>query len=137
MAGKKHQVLNCPTLKVILFNCRSLGNKTYGVCEFLKENDCDLCFITEAWIKQKHESTIAEICDLGFEIKLQSRKGSKRGGGVCVLYKPDLNVEKCCINTSYKSFEVLQITVKSCCNLYRVSTFYQSVYILSYWESYY
>ena len=126
MAGKKHQVLNCPTLKVILFNCRSLGNKTYGVCEFLKENDCDLCFITEAWIKQKHESTIAEICDLGFEIKLQSRKGSKRGGGVCVLYKPDLNVEKCCINTSYKSFEVLQITVKSCCNLYRVSTFYRT-----------
>ena len=109
----------------MVFNSRSLRNKTFGVCEFLKHNDCDLCFITEAWIKLKDESIIAEIIDMGYQIKFQPRRGSKRGGGVSVLYKPDLNVEKCNVK-SYKTFEVLQTTVKSSCDLYRVSTFYRT-----------
>ena len=110
----------------MVFNSRSLRNKTYGVCEFLKENHCDICFITEAWLKLKDESIIAEIMDMGFEVKFQPRRGSKKGGGVCVLYKPDLIVDKCTITSSYKSFEVLQTTVKSLHNLYRVSTFYRT-----------
>ena len=109
----------------MLFNARSLCNKTVGVTEFLKENKCDICFVTEAWIKMKDESVIAELLDLGYEIKFQPRKGSRRGGGVCVLYKPDLNVNKCNIK-SYKSFEVLQVTIKSLHSFIRVSTFYRT-----------
>ena len=60
----------------MLFNARSLCNKTVGVTEFLKENKCDICFVTEAWIKMKDESVIAELLDLGYEIKFQPRKGS-------------------------------------------------------------
>ena len=55
----------------MVFNSRSLGNKTFGVCEYLKHTDCDACFITEAWIKVKDKSTIAEIKDMGYEIKFQ------------------------------------------------------------------
>ena len=110
----------------MVFNARSLRNKTFGVCEYLKDNNCDLCFVTEAWIKLNDESIVAEILDMGYEIKFQPRKGSRRGGGVCVLYKPGLNVEKCKIN-SYKAFEVLQITVKGCDNsLLRVSALYRT-----------
>ena len=54
----------------MVFNSRSLRNKTYGVCEFLKENHCDICFITEAWLKLKDENIIAEIMDMGFEVKV-------------------------------------------------------------------
>ena len=70
----------------MVYNTRSLKNKTYGVCEFLKEHHCDICFITEAWLKLKDEAVIAEIIDMGFDIRFQPRRGSKRGGGVlCYL----------------------------------------------------
>ena len=119
-------MINCPTLKIMVFNSHSLRNKTYGICEFLTENNCDLCFVTEAWLNLKDKAIVAEVKDLGFEIKFQPRKGSKRGGGVCVLYKPDLTVEKCTVKPSYRSVEILQITVKSSYNLYRISTFYRT-----------
>ena len=109
----------------MLFNARSLGNKTVGVTEFLNENKCDVCFITEAWLKAKDKTTVAEIQDLGYDIKFQPRKGSRRGGGVCVLFKPDLNISKCSIK-SFKSFEVMQTTIKSAESLIRVSTFYRT-----------
>ena len=97
----------------MVFNSRSLCNKTYGVCDYLKEVNYDICFITEAWIKLKDKNKVAEIKDMGYEIKFCPRKGSKRGGGVCVLYKPDLNVDKCRIRT-FSTFEVMRTTVKGC-----------------------
>ena len=116
---------NSATLKAMVFNSRSLRNKTYGVCEFLQENECDVCFITEAWLKVKDEAVIAEIINMGYDIKFQPRKGSKRGGGVCVLFKPELTVDKCTVR-SYKTFDVLQTTIKSLNSLIRVSTFYRT-----------
>ena len=110
----------------MVFNARSLRNKTFGVCEFLKEYNCDICFVTEAWIKVKDEAVIAEFIDMGFEIKFQPRKGSKKGGGICVLYRADLSIEKCTLKSSFKTFEVLQTTIKSSSYLYRVSTFYRT-----------
>lgn len=109
----------------MVFNARSLCNKTFGVCEFLKSKQCDVCFISEAWVKLKHESVVAEIHDMGFGIKYKPRKGSRRGGGVCVLFKLGIDVEKC-TTKSYKTFEVLQTTLKSSTNLIRVSTFYRT-----------
>ena len=109
----------------MLFNARSLGNKEVGVIEFLKEKMCDVCFVTEAWLKVKDKSTVAKIQDLGYDVKFQPRRGSRRGGGICVLFKPDLNVSKCNIK-SYKSMEVMQTTIKSSQSLIRVSTFYRT-----------
>ena len=111
---------------MMIFNARSVCNKTFGLCEFLKDNDCDLCFVTEAWLKLKDESVVAEIIDMGYDIKFQPRRGSKRGGGVAVLFKPDLYVDKCTV-VFFKTFEVLQTTVKGFDNsLMRVSTFYRT-----------
>ena len=108
----------------MVFNARSLCNKTFGVCEFLKAQKCDVCFITEAWVKKKNESVIAEIKDQGYDISFQPRRGSRRGGGVCVLFKPTLNIDKCNLSTTYKSFEVLQTTIRSSQSLilYQLST---------------
>ena len=110
----------------MIFNARSIRNKTFGTCEFLIDKNCDLCFVTEAWLKLKDESIMAEIKDMGYDIKFQPRRGSKKGGGVAVLYKPDLNLDKCAIK-SFKTFEVLQITLKGFDNsLIRVSTIYRT-----------
>lgn len=106
------------------FNARSLRNKTVGVIEFLNEHDCDLCFISESWLKLTDTSVISEIKDFGYDIKFQPRKG-KRGGGVCVVYKSLFDVKKC-KTKSYKSFELLEVTVKSATDLIRVSTFYRT-----------
>ena len=111
---------------MVIFNARSLGNKTYGLCEFLKDTHCDICFVTEAWLKLKHTSTVAEIRDMGFDIKFQPRRGSRKGGGCAVIFKPALNVDKCA-TSSYKTFEVLQIIVKGYdYNLLRISTIYRT-----------
>ena len=50
----------------MVFNAHSLGNKTYGLCEFLKSTHCGVCFVIEAWLKLKHTSTVAEIRNMGF-----------------------------------------------------------------------
>ena len=53
------------------FNSRSLRNKTIGVTEFLTEHMCDTCCVTEAWLKMKDTSIIAEIKDLGYKVLFQ------------------------------------------------------------------
>ena len=106
------------------FNSRSLRNKTIGVTEFLTEHMCDTCCVTEAWLKMKDTSIIAEIKDLGYKVLFQPRKG-KRGGGVCTLYKDDLDVKKCNVK-SYKSFELLEVIIKGENELLWVSTFYRT-----------
>ena len=116
---------NNATLKVMTFNSRSLRNKTIGVTGFLTENMCDVCFITEAWLKLKDKSIIAEIKDMGYNIKFQPRKG-KGGGGVCVLFKDDLDVQKSKIGSKYKSFEVMEVIIKSGSSFLRVATFYRT-----------
>ena len=64
---------------------RSLCNKTIGVPELLNENMWDACLITEAWLKVKDTGIVAEIRDMGYDIKVQPRKGNHGGG--CVVYK--------------------------------------------------
>ena len=107
----------------MLFNARSLRNKTVGVTEFITENNCDACFITEAWLKLKDTSIVQEI-DMGYSIKFTPRK-VKRGGGVCVLYKDVINIKKCNV-TLYESFEVLEVTRNGKSDIIRVSTIYRT-----------
>ena len=109
----------------MLFNSRSLRNKTVGVTEFLSSNDCDLCCITEAWLKLKDKSLIAEIKSLGYNVLFKPRKG-KRGGGVCILYKNFLDVKKCRLDMNYKTFELMEATVQSQHDLLRISVFYRT-----------
>ena len=107
------------------FNARSLRNKTFGVIEFLKEHNCDVCFVTEAWLKVKDTAVVSEITDMGYEIILQPRKGSRRGGGVSAVHKKSIDIKKCKV-CSYKSFELLEVTIKSKTELLRVATIYRT-----------
>ena len=108
----------------MLFNARSLCNKITRITEFLTEKKCDVCFITEAWMKLENTSKVADIRDLGYNVILQPRKG-KRGGGVCVLYKDHINIKKCNINKN-KSFEVLEVILNGKPDIIRVSACYRT-----------
>ena len=113
-------------MKIMTFNARSLCNKTVGVTEFLKQNDCDICFITEAWLKIKDTSIVAELRDFGYDVIFQPRK-CKRGGGVCVLFRSGIDVKKCTTNgVKHSTFELLEVVIKSNNDLFRVSTFYRT-----------
>ena len=107
----------------MMFNARSICNKATGIIEFLKDNGCDICFITETWLKKTDKTIIAEIKDLGYNIYSQSRSG--RGGGICTLFKPNINAKQCKIQ-SYSSFECLEITVKNNSDLLIIIVIYRT-----------
>ena len=92
-------------LKCFLFNAQSICNKTNGVIEFLKENKCDICCVDESWLVENDTAKVAEIKDFGYNIKVQPRKG--RGGGICVMHKSNIDVQKCKIG-KYTTFECLE-----------------------------
>ena len=109
----------------MMFNSRSLVKKVVGVIEFLQSNNCDICLITEAWIKATDTTTLSKINCLGYKVMLNPRKG-RRGGGICALYKGNLEIKKCKHDTSYKSFELLEVVIQSRHSLLRISTFYRT-----------
>ena len=117
-------------IKAGLFNARSICNKTAGVFELLSDSNIDVCLLTETWLRKGDSSKIAEIKDLGYNIKHHSRAG--RGGGVAIAYKKHLKFTQR-TTKAFKSFEHIESVVKSqsgellrfCC-VYRSCTAKQS-----------
>ena len=68
------------SLKISLFNARSLSNKIALVTELIHEKNIDLPCVTETWLKVKDKAYIRELHELGFDIFSAPRAG--RGGGV-------------------------------------------------------
>ena len=60
---------------------------------------------------------------MGYNIKVQPRKG--RGGGICVMNRPNIDVQKCNIK-KYSTFECLEVKVKGVDELLRMSTIYRT-----------
>lgn len=112
-------------INIISYNARSVNKKTAGITEFLNSHNCDICFICESWIDNDFTSIISEFNDFGYEVLLKGRK-NKRGGGLCVLYKNDLDVKKCVIKMKLKTFEVMEVTIKGVSSILRVSTIYRT-----------
>ena len=120
---KKLLVNEGANLKCFIYNAQSICNKTNGVIEFLHEKNCDVCCINESWLVETDKAKVAEIKDLGYNIKVQPRRG--RGGGICILYKPYIDIKKCNIK-KYSTFESLEVTVKGNGELLRISTIYRT-----------
>ena len=112
-----------------MYNARSVCNKTATVLEFLSDNDIDICFITETWLKLDDKAKFAEIHDSGFDIFSAPRRG--RGGGVAFIFNPTKvrlmrnNVKK------YSSFEVLEAIVKTSSDSLRLCVVYRSTQMSS------
>ena len=96
------------SLKIGLFNARSLCNKVGLVIELIKECSLDLLCVTETWLRKNDQAKTREIHELGFEICSKPR--SSRGGGVAFLFKPDLPV-KHQKTENFKSFEVIEAII--------------------------
>ena len=87
------------TLCIQLCNLRSIVNKYDYVSNHLKINsNVDILFITETWLTPLVSD--AAVCPDGFSIMRADRSSSK-GGGVCIIYKSYLNINKINSNNSY------------------------------------
>ena len=111
-------------LNIGCINARSICNKVPGVLELLKDNNIDICFLTESWLKLNDKSKFAEIREHGYDIFSAPRKG--RGGGVGFLYdSTHVNLKRNNVN-SFKSFEVLEAVFKDDSGLVRLSVVYRT-----------
>lgn len=59
--------------------------------QLLDDNDVDVAFVTETWLSSESGTITFAILEAGYEIEHSYR--SKRGGGVAIIYKPNINIK--------------------------------------------
>ena len=107
---ENHNKPNC-NLNVSTLNTRSVCNKSTEVLEIFDENNVDVLCITETWLKENDTVRIAELTSLGHKFIHNPRLG-KSGGGVGLLYKPELTLLEKCNGFVATSFEHMECDIK-------------------------
>ena len=117
-------------MSVALLNCRSINNKTMKIKDFIVDNDFDLFLINESHIvpdqvfidnfdndiyptdtcKDRH--IIKTLLPAGYKITHLPRIFA--GGGNAMIYKKGLNLKTQKVCTKNRSFEYMEVLVKSC-----------------------
>ena len=96
-------------IKACHLNVRSLRNKTSAFSDFVLSNDLDIVGVTETWLRPSDtQGLMDEITPAGFQLHQVPRE-NKKGGGVAVLVRNDIDSVRCQIDRR-ETFE--HITVK-------------------------
>lgn len=90
------------TINCLLWNAQSLNNKIHEFVQLLDDNDVDVALVTETWLSAESGTTTFAIREHCYEIEHSYR--GKRGGGVAIIYKPNINIKADGIIKSYVSF---------------------------------
>ena len=88
-----HQCSSSIALDFCLLNTRG-SNKGDEIVEFVTDNDIDILAMTETWLKPDHVVARGDMTPAGYSLYEEPRPGEKRGGGVAILCKANLNVKK-------------------------------------------
>lgn len=103
-------------LSLCLFNSQSVckDGKADTIADFVIENNLDIMFITETWLRQLGDEPItASLTPRGY--RLASYPRPSRGGGIAVLYKDSLHSRLSFSQSlpfSHPSFEFVEICLK-------------------------
>ena len=101
--------LSARNIKACHLNVRSLRNKTSAFSDFVLSNDLDIVGVTETWLRPSDtQGLMDEITPAGFQLHQVPRE-NKKGGGVAVLVRNDIDSVHCQIDRR-ETFE--HITVK-------------------------
>ena len=93
------------------------------------DNDIDICFVTETWMKRSDPAKMAEIHERGLELFNAPRRGN--GGGVGFLFNPKrVHLVRNEI-AKYSSFEVLEAVLESTTETLRLCVVYRSTQLTS------
>ena len=83
------------TLKACLWNSQSIRNKSDLLCDSVLDNNFDIIFITETWLKEDDRVILGEIRPPGFSVLSLPRKTACRGGGIAAVYDSNLKLKDC------------------------------------------
>ena len=72
-------------MKVSVFNCRSVRNKTEFLRDMIIENKMDIFGLTETWLKQDEKHIIGEIVPDGYSYNSVPRADGSAGGLLLVF----------------------------------------------------
>ena len=114
-------------MRIGTFNLRSLVNKTVGVMEHLGDVGCDICLVQETFLREADSAKLREIRDYGWNILSDPRK-HRSGGGIGILYKPDITLQANEKVTKYKSFQVMESLLHSEMGSVRLVNIYRPPY---------
>ena len=110
------------------FNCRSIRNKTTGILTHLSERNVDIAFLQETWLKKSDGAIISEIKEYGYHTIMFSKPRNNWGGGVAIIYKSNLNVDRVPNKIKYKSFEHIECVIRTEREVFRVANIYRNEY---------
>ena len=95
MTNNHNQEAASNSMRITTLNSRSVKNKDHLIMQQLLETDTNIAVITEIWLKHTdvEEAWLnqSELKQSNYDILLQNRLGSKKGGGIALNFK--LNTE--------------------------------------------
>ena len=95
--------------------------------EHLGDVGCDICLVQETFLREADRAKIQEIKDYGWCIISDPRK-HRSGGGIGILYKPDIKLQANEKVTKYKSFQVMETVLHSDMGSVRLVNIYRPPY---------
>ena len=115
-------LLNC-----MLVNARSLTKTTIDnlLNILFKDEDIDVCCITETWLKSTDQAVLADIKFRGYEIVNSPRPTNKRGGGIAFMCKNNYKFAEI-KTTKYVYFELQEVLFSCKTSCIRFSTIYRT-----------
>ena len=78
-------------------NIRSIVNKIHQLQQVITLDDCDICAVTETWIKggsEDEEFVTKSIPPEGYKIFSHPRSDGRIGGGITLIYKSNISIEE-------------------------------------------
>ena len=84
---KQHQFI------IKSLNCQSLKLKCQTVLDYLFESKVDIALLQETWLKRDDLNVYSEIHELGYKT-YNLTKNSRRGGGLSIIFRPNLTVKR-------------------------------------------
>ena len=95
--------------------------------EYFGDTSCDICLVQETFLKEADKAILKEIADLGWSILSNPRK-HRSGGGIAILYKPDIVLKSNEKVTKYKSYQVMEAVLSCSSGLVRLVNIYRPPY---------
>ena len=95
--------------------------------EHLQDQECDICFVQETFLKEADTAKLQEIRDYGWNILSNPRK-HRSGGGIAFLYRKDITLKSNNKVTKYKSYQVMEALLSTKCGLIRLINVYRPPY---------
>ena len=103
-------------LRISHFNAQSVANcpeKRTAINQFILDNDVDILFLTETWLKPQGDSSkCADLAPVGYVVRSFPR--ASRGGGIAVVFRENLShyfSSSDSFEFEHPSFEAVHVTL--------------------------